>query len=192
MNKHVKTKNIAVLKRHGIKLCMMLCTLSLILVSLLMLSGCSTKKNISVYVERPKTVQAPTRLQIIQFIKRIGVPVIQKDNAMVIVLSNDKLFQQKSSQLKAGSDRLLQLVALLMRKDQKVTVEVSTYSDTAIKTLAQKQMRYMTQQLWMYGMDARIVHTNYYSNAQLPWECGQLNWCTLIRYHYTPQVASYN
>jgi len=178
MNKKIKT-SITVL-------------LSLIFITMLFLVGCSTKKKVSVYLEKPATTNMPTREQLIQVLQGTDVPILQKSDEVVIVLSNDKLFQKNSSQLKPGNTRLLQVIALLMRKDQKVSVEVSGYTDHAYAALAQEQIRYLAQLLWQYGIDARVIHTNNFITTQLPWECGRFNHCTLIRYHYFPKVIPYN
>jgi len=168
-------------------------SLSLVFASVLFLVGCSsTKKNVSVYLEKPASVNAPTREQIIQVLQNTEVPVLQKSDEMVIVLSNDKLFQKKSSQLKPGNSRLLQVITLLMRKDQKVSVEIVSYADDAYAVLAQEQTRYLAQRLWQYGIDARVIHTKSVITTQLPWECGRFNHCTLIRYHYFPKIMPYN
>lgn len=168
-------------------------SLSLIFIPLLFLTSCNgTKKNVSVCLEKPASVNAPTRGQIVQLLQKTGVPVLQKNDEVVIVLSNDKLFRKNSSELKPGNARLLQVITLLMRKDQKVTVEIANYADSTCVVLAQEQTRYLAQLLWQYGIDARVIHTTNRITTQLPWECGRFNHCTLIRYHYFPKIAPYN
>jgi hypothetical protein len=166
--------------------------MSLLFVSVLLLSGCATKKDISVYLQEPTVTKGPTRQQLVQLLQSIGVPVLQKSDEMVIALSNSKLFQKNSTALKPGNARLLQVVALLMRKDQKTTVNVVSYTDPTYVSLAGQQTRYLAQLLWQYNIDARIIQTNSFANNKMPWECGRINQCTLIRYHYFPKTLPYN
>ena len=168
--------------------------LSLVFTSMLFLLGCSsTSKNVSTYLEKPATVNQPTRGQIIEVLQATKVPVIQKNNKVIIVLSNNKLFQKQSSQLKPGNGLLLQIITLLMRQDQKETVDIINYTDQVCNAaLSREQTRYIAQLLWQYGIDARLIHTNNFVTTRLPWECGRFKQCTLIRYHYFPKLMPYN
>lgn len=174
------------------KIFMALCGLSIVVISIFLLTGCETKRNITMYLEKPAIITEPSRTQMIKAFQMVGLPVIEKHNQIVIVLSNKKLFQKDSIYLKPDNNRLLSLIAFFMRKYQKVSVEVASYSDPSYAHLAKQQMRYIAQLLWLYGMDARVVHTKYYPGTNLPWECGQLTRCTLIRYHYSPELIPYS
>jgi outer membrane protein OmpA-like peptidoglycan-associated protein len=166
--------------------------MGLVSIVVLCLSGCTNKKDISVYIEKSNTVAGPTRDQFIQLLQGIDIPVMQKTDEMVIALSNKKLFQKDSVELKSGNIRVLQVIALLMRKDQKDVVNVVSYTDQANAALAEQQVRYISQLLWEYKIDARLLHTNTVVTNQLPWECGRIKQCTLIRYHYFTAALPYN
>jgi hypothetical protein len=162
------------------------------LLSIFMLSGCSTKKNVNVYLYKPVAAPVMTREDILHQMKKIGLPVMQKDNAVVIVLNNEKVFKKQAVQLKPRVDYLLYALVLLMREDKKITVQMAGFGGANNHFLMREQLHYLKNLLWSYGIDTRLLSAKYYPNAPIPWECGSLNACTLVYYYYTPKVLPYN
>jgi len=164
----------------------------LLMMTLFGLTSCSgaVTKYSTVIVQPPK-VYVTTKTDLIRKLGDIGIPVIEASNQTTVVLSNDRLFKNGSIKIRQKSQYIFPILGHLMRHYQKVRMSVLVYSDNPDRHLVKARAQQIATTLWQQGIDTRLLYTRIY-NKPSPWTCDNIMRCTIIQYHYFPQMKDYD
>ncbi len=99
-----------------------------------------------------------------------GVQIVIVGDNLLMILPSDKFFYPNSPNRIHSSDQILMDISKLVRRYEKITVNVTAYSDTTRSpqravALTQQQAQDIADFLWANGIDTRILLAKGYGSA---------------------------